>query len=40
MLDEVTADMRLEYPGKNPFRADSNYPEEVLHRPEIRFRAE
>src|SRR5664280_1198933 len=40
MLDEVTTDMRLEYPGKNPFREDSNYPGEVLHRPEIRFRAE
>jgi general secretion pathway protein A len=40
MLDEVTADMRLEYPGKNPFRPDSNYPEQVLRRPEVRFRAE
>ena len=40
MLDEVTADMRLEYPGKNPFRADSNYPEQVLRRTEARFRVE
>jgi type II secretory pathway predicted ATPase ExeA len=40
MLDEVTADMRLEYPARNPFRADSTYPEQVLHRPEVRFRAE
>jgi general secretion pathway protein A len=40
MLDEVTADMRLEYPGKSPFRADSNYPEQVLRRPEARFRVD
>ena len=40
MLDEVTADMRLEYPGKNPFRPESNYPEQVLRRPEVRFRGE
>jgi general secretion pathway protein A len=40
MLDEVTADMRLDYPGKNPFRPDSNYPEQVLRRPEIHFRAD
>jgi type II secretory pathway predicted ATPase ExeA len=40
MLDEVTADMRLDYPGKNPFRPDSNYPEKVLRRPEVRYRAD
>lgn len=40
MLDEVSADMRLEYPGKNQFRTDSNYPEQALRRPEVRFRAE
>ena len=40
MLDEVTADMRLEYPGKNPFRPDSNFPEQVLRRPDVRFRAD
>jgi hypothetical protein len=40
MLDEVTADMRLTYHCKNPFRRDSNYPEQVLRRPEVRFRAE
>ena len=39
-LDEVTADMRLEYPGRNPFRPDSNYPEQVLRRPQVRFRAD
>ena len=40
MLDEVTADMRLEYPGHNSFHPDNNYPEQVLRRPEVRFRAE
>ncbi|MEO8596401.1 MAG: AAA family ATPase [Candidatus Solibacter sp.] len=40
MLDEVTRDMRLEYPGKNPFRPDETYSEPVLRRPEVRFRAE
>jgi general secretion pathway protein A len=35
MLDEVTADMRLEYPGKTPFRPDSNYPEQILRRPAV-----
>ena len=38
MLDEVTADMQLDYPGKEPFRADPSYPEQVLRRPEINFR--
>jgi general secretion pathway protein A len=38
MLDEVTADMRLDYPGKEPFRAETNYPEQILRRSEIRFR--
>jgi general secretion pathway protein A len=40
MLDEVTDDLRLEYPGKNPFRPDSNYPEQILRRPDVRFRAD
>ena len=30
MLDEVTVDMRLEYPGERPFRAPANYPEQHL----------
>ncbi len=30
MLDEVTADMRLEYPGPRPFRPDSAYSEHSL----------
>src|ERR1035437_2198304 len=40
ILNEVTADMRLEYPGRNPFRPDSNYPEQILRHPEVRFRAD
>ncbi|MEO8368930.1 MAG: AAA family ATPase [Candidatus Solibacter sp.] len=40
MLDEVSHDMRLEYPGKNPFRPENDRPEQVLRRPEVRFRAE
>jgi len=32
MLDEVTVDMRLEYPGERPFRAPANYPEQHLRR--------
>src|ERR1039457_1558696 len=40
MLDEVTNDLRLEYPGKNPFRPDSNYPEQILRRPDVRFHAD
>ena len=30
MLDEVTSDMRLEYPGRKPSRPDADYPERVL----------
>src|SRR5215470_17099710 len=37
MLDEVTNDMRLEWPGKDTFRADESYPEHVMRRPEMRF---
>ncbi len=40
MLDEVTTDMRLEYPGPKPFRPDSNYPEQVLRQSQARFRVE
>jgi general secretion pathway protein A len=32
MLDEVTADMRLEYPGQRPFRPEPAYPEHVLRQ--------
>ncbi len=34
MLDEVTADMRLDYPGQHPFRPDPSYPEKTL-RPRV-----
>jgi len=40
MLDEVTNDMRLEWPGKEPFREDPTYPEQVMRRPEMQFGAE
>jgi general secretion pathway protein A len=40
MLDEVTADMRLDYPGREPFRPDPGYPEQVLRRTEVRFGTE
>jgi general secretion pathway protein A len=32
MLDEVTADMRLELPGPRPFRPDSGYAERVMRQ--------
>src|SRR5262249_28852868 len=37
MLDEVTADMRLDYPARKPFRADTG---QVLRPTEFRFRAD
>jgi general secretion pathway protein A len=37
MLDEVTADMRLDYPGTRPFRPDPAYPQRVLRTSEIPF---
>ena len=40
MLDEVTADMRLENPGKKPFRPEPGYPERMLRGSEVRFRVE
>jgi len=40
MLDEVTNDMRLEWPGRAPFREDSSYPEHVMRRPEMQFGSE
>lgn len=30
MLDEVTSDMRLQWPGQRPFRPDGNYPGRAL----------
>jgi general secretion pathway protein A len=35
MLDEVTSDMRLDYPGQHPFRPDTTYPERVLRRSQV-----
>ena len=32
MLDEVSADMRLEYPGQRPFHPDTAYPGRTLRR--------
>jgi len=40
MLDEVTADMRLEYPGRDHFREESRYPEQVLRSTPVRFGTE
>jgi type II secretory pathway predicted ATPase ExeA len=40
MLDEVTSDMRLDYPGRKPIRPDSNYPEQTVHRNEARLRVD
>ena len=40
MLDEVTADMRLDYPGRRPFRSDPSYPQRVMRATEIPFRAD
>jgi general secretion pathway protein A len=35
MLDEVTADMRLEYPGQRHFHPDAAYPERTLRRSQV-----
>jgi general secretion pathway protein A len=32
MLDEVTADMRLDYPGQRPFRPNTGFPERTIRR--------
>jgi general secretion pathway protein A len=40
MLDEVTADMRLDYPGPRPFRPDPGYPERAMRGPDVPYRAE
>jgi general secretion pathway protein A len=36
MLDEVTADMRLDYPGERPFRPDDDYSERILRKSHVR----
>jgi general secretion pathway protein A len=35
MLDEVTADMRLDYPGQRPFLPDTAYPGRTLRRSQV-----
>ena len=35
MLDEVTTDMRLDYPGQRPFRPDPGFPERILRNPGV-----
>ncbi len=35
MLDEVAADMRLEYPGQRPFRPDTDFPQRTLRRTQV-----
>ena len=35
MLDEVTADLRLDYPGQRPFRPDPGFPERILRNPGV-----
>jgi general secretion pathway protein A len=35
MLDEVTGDMRLDYPGQRPFRPDAAYSERDLRRSQV-----
>ena len=36
MLDEVTADMRLDYPGERPFHRDEDYSERILRKTHVR----
>ncbi|HYW42405.1 MAG TPA: AAA family ATPase [Bryobacteraceae bacterium] len=38
MLDEVTADMRLDYPGERPFRPSPAYPEHMKRHSQVPFR--
>jgi general secretion pathway protein A len=35
MLDEVTADMRLVYPGQHSFRPDTDFPQRTLRRTQV-----
>jgi hypothetical protein len=35
MLDEVTADMRLEYPSQHPFRPDADFSQRTLRRSQV-----
>lgn len=40
MLDEVTADMRLDYAGERPFRPTAGYPERIIRQSHMPFRVE
>jgi general secretion pathway protein A len=40
MLDEVTADMRLDYPGERPYRTTPEYAESAIRQSQIPFRME
>jgi len=40
MLDEVTADMRLDYPTERPFRRHTPAPDELLTGPEVPYRVD
>jgi general secretion pathway protein A len=40
MLDEVTSDMRLDYPAKPGFQPEKGFAEQVFRRQEVRFRVE
>lgn len=40
MLDEVTSDMRLEYPGQRTFHPDTQYPDGAIRKSRVPFRVE
>jgi general secretion pathway protein A len=40
MLDEVTADMRLDYPGERPYRTAPDYAERIIRQSKVPFRLE
>jgi general secretion pathway protein A len=40
MLDEVTADMRLDYPGERPYRPTPDYAERAVRQSKVPFRVE
>jgi general secretion pathway protein A len=40
MLDEVTADMRLDYPGERPYRSAPGYAESAVRQSQVPFRVE
>jgi hypothetical protein len=40
MLDEVSADMHLDYPVAGPLKIASNFPETVIHESRVRFQTD